>query len=172
MEEWDEHGRWVVSEGSGLEEYVEQASGECWYVVGIGTHSHLLTINIYCRYAKWSCRCGDHNAYLSQLGVLNDGGIQPRYHCRIDGFQLRFHSLRCLPIGPTDGEVAHSRFYRFGSESGNSEKSICNNERKTQPQSTTKAKGSWENMHKKLAQKEKLDKPSSLEKWQADGVGV
>jgi hypothetical protein len=27
MEEWDEHGRGVVSEGSGLEEYVERASG-------------------------------------------------------------------------------------------------------------------------------------------------
>jgi hypothetical protein len=34
MEEWDEHGRGVVSEGSGLEEYVERASGGYWYVVG------------------------------------------------------------------------------------------------------------------------------------------
>jgi hypothetical protein len=30
MEEWDEHGRRVVSEGSRLEEYVEQASEGCW----------------------------------------------------------------------------------------------------------------------------------------------
>jgi hypothetical protein len=34
MEEWDKHGRGVVSEGSRLEEYVERASGGCWYVVG------------------------------------------------------------------------------------------------------------------------------------------
>jgi hypothetical protein len=31
MEEWDKHGRGVVSEGSRLEEYVERASG------GVGT---------------------------------------------------------------------------------------------------------------------------------------
>ena len=48
----------------------------------------LLTFNIYRRYTKRSCRCGDHNAHLSRLGVPNDGGIQPHYHRRIDGFQL------------------------------------------------------------------------------------
>jgi len=30
MEEWDEHGREVVLEGSGLEEYLERASEGCW----------------------------------------------------------------------------------------------------------------------------------------------
>ena len=34
LEEWDEHGRGVISEGNGLEEYVERACGGCWYVVG------------------------------------------------------------------------------------------------------------------------------------------
>ena len=34
MEEWDEQVRGVVSESNGLEEYVERASGGCWYVVG------------------------------------------------------------------------------------------------------------------------------------------
>jgi hypothetical protein len=42
----------------------------------------------YSRYTKRSCRAGSHNTYPSRLGVPNDGGIQPHYHSRIDGFQL------------------------------------------------------------------------------------
>jgi hypothetical protein len=40
---------------------------------------------------------GSHNAYPSRLGVLNDGGIQPHYHCRIDGFQLPVSILKRPP---------------------------------------------------------------------------
>ena len=51
----------------------------------------------------------------------------PHILLTIDGrtFNYRFPSLGGLAIGQPTVEVSHCRFYRYGSESGISDKSIC-----------------------------------------------
>ena len=94
---------------------VEQASGGVgsWamghtLIYSPSSHKKLLTFNIYRRYTKRSCRCGGHNAYLNWLGVPNDGGIQPHYHHRIDGFQLPVLFLTRPPYRSNRGWKYHT----------------------------------------------------------------
>jgi hypothetical protein len=79
----------------GIREYKSNGDATVLWVVGKWRNNSRW---IYYRwYTKRSCRANDHNAYHSRLSVPNDGGIQPHYHRRIDGFQLPVSFLTRSP---------------------------------------------------------------------------
>ena len=103
MEEWDEHGRGVVSEGSSLEEYVEQARGvlvRSWALGPTLVYSHSILTT-----GTPNGRVGAAAIMRISVGSAFQTMVEfnPTNTATLMVFNCRFYSLRGLPISPTDG---------------------------------------------------------------------